>query len=227
MHRKSDVVWLVLGAFAALMIVANWVVGPPSKPETDVGIVDEAAQKPLPPRHVVVPDGMDAIPQIATKPAGPKPRTKPGTARSSSLPDESRAVSIAGGGQNWTTAELDHDFKAFLAHQGYAGDEVEQLLSSPASEQKTAKIMPVESRTGEEVAVLERLQESYPVVDARLQANGEVWLQLEPGAANSVAMEDMMAAAAKHGRTGQPVKVVVWSGNRTKAVKTFFGDPVF
>jgi hypothetical protein len=41
-------------------------------------------------------------------------------------------------------------------------------------------------------------------------------------------MDKMMAAAAGlYGDAGAPVKVVVWVGNRTQAVRTFFGDPIF
>lgn len=227
MLRKSDVVWLAVGAFAVLVIVADWVVGRPPKPETVGSNLDETVQTNMALRHGAASGGMDPNPQVVARTAGPNPATKPDVARSSSLPGESRAVLSAGDGQHWTKAELDQDFKVFLAHQGYTGDEVERLLSSPAPARKTTKTMPAESRTDEEVAVLESLQQRYPVVDARLRANGEVWIQLDPGSAKSVTMEDMMAAAAEHGQAGHPVKVVVWSGNRTQAVRTFFGDPVF
>ena len=68
----------------------------------------------------------------------------------------------------------------------------------------------------------------YSVEDAKVQENGEVWVQVGDAQMGSDAMEEMMSdAAGKYGDSSGPVRVVIWSGDQVRKVKTFFGDPMF
>ena len=74
----------------------------------------------------------------------------------------------------------------------------------------------------------EAFLDRYSIEDAKVRENGEVWLQVGDAQMGSDAMEEMMSdAAGQYGDSSGPVRVVVWSGDRVRKVKTFFGDPMF
>ncbi len=127
-----------------------------------------------------------------------------------------------------TLEELDQTFEQFLMAEGHSTDDLDRQRSFPVSVNQTQLPSPAEAKTDLEVEAAEILMDWYPIEDVRLQASGEVWIQIDSSTANPASLDEMMAAtAAQYGNAGQPVKVVAWSGNRTRAVKTFFGEPIF
>lgn len=126
--------------------------------------------------------------------------------------------------------ELDRAFEGFLTAEGLSTEALEQEIASPLpppGEAETAST-PSEPVSPVFARATEALKDEYPVSDARLQENGEVWVRVEPGDSGNVPVGELMARAAEmYGDAASPVKVVVWSGNRAIAVRTFFGDPMF
>ena len=58
--------------------------------------------------------------------------------------------------------------------------------------------------------------------------NGEVWIRLDPAEAEGLSVEELSAKAAElYGDGIDPLKIVVWVGNRARAVNTFNGHPIF
>ena len=127
-------------------------------------------------------------------------------------------------------AELDRAFERFLAEKGLpAGDpQPPPAAERSRSSAPAAADTPVEATEPRFEAATQRLKEDYPVMDARRQAEDEVWIRIDPSEAEQLSMDAMMARAAElYGDAGEPLKVVVWVGNQPQALQTFNGTPIF
>ena len=121
--------------------------------------------------------------------------------------------------------ELDSMFRDFLEEKGMSYDEEiakhlpSDTLNKPSEDEVIEKEYPQAEKT---------LIENYDVEEARFTENGEVWIRLDSNDANENSINKMMNEAANlYGDGSSPIKVVVWQGNRTRAVRTFFGPPMF
>ncbi|WP_319526478.1 hypothetical protein [uncultured Desulfosarcina sp.] len=124
-------------------------------------------------------------------------------------------------------SELIRDFRQFLVDRGHSVDELDQAVAAtpprepePETSLDDALALPPEATL--------RLKEEYPVQDARRTPNGEVWIRLDPAEAEGLSVEELSAKAAElYGDGIDPLKIVVWVGNRARAVNTFNGHPIF
>ncbi len=124
--------------------------------------------------------------------------------------------------------DLNRAFEKFLISQGLPTESLHREIPSPSAKDKKASLPVSEAGAGLDPVIVERLKDDYPITDARLQENGEVWIRINSTDIDKVKVDEMMAAAAGlHGNSATPVKVVVWAGNRPRAIRTFFGDPIF
>ena len=127
-----------------------------------------------------------------------------------------------------TREDLTRDFEKFLISQGLPTEPLHREIPSPSASGKKDSSPLSKGGTELDPAIMEKLKDDYPVTDACLQENGEVWIRLDSTDIDKAGMDEMMAAAAElHDNSATPVKVVVWAGKRTLAVRTFFGDPIF
>jgi hypothetical protein len=128
------------------------------------------------------------------------------------------------------TAELDRAFLRFLEEKGLPPVDLEREREATAdfsSEQKESGLTAEES-SPLFTAATQALQEDFPVNDARRLDNGEVWVQIDATDAGQASMDAIMARAAElYGNASEPLKVVLWAGNRMRAVRTFNGEPMF
>jgi hypothetical protein len=123
---------------------------------------------------------------------------------------------------------LDRDMEQFLTARGLPTESLYRQPSPPPASSKKISSSASEDHPMLDAAAVENLKNHYPVKDARLNQNNEVWIQIDSQDLNNVSMNEMMAAAAElRGNFGTPVKVVVWAGNRPRAIRTFFGNPIF
>lgn len=128
--------------------------------------------------------------------------------------------------RNDAQKELDRQFKQFLTEQGLSTDDVQAALDAPVPVKQRDDDVPEAQRL--DPHVVEQLKADYPVADARRKHEGEVWLQMDPAEAEGLSMDELMARAADLcGDSVSPIKVVVWVGNRPRAIQTFNGAPMF
>ena len=147
---------------------------------------------------------------------------------SSGAQTKNKPVETAAGNVPGSTEDLDRAFEKFLISQGLLTEPLHREISSPAASDKKVSAPISEAGTELDPVMVESFKNDYPVTDARLQENDEVWIRIDSTDIDKVSMDDMMAAAAElNGNSDTPVKVVVWVGNRPGAVRTFFGDPIF
>jgi hypothetical protein len=164
-------------------------------------------------------------------------------------PQASRRVQIAGGvvqspaaenhralsleaatGEPGSTAELDRAFSQFLEDQGLPAVDLRHHPAPVVSDPGIPEIEDPVSRAAQKqfAAATQTLKEDYAVTDARRQKNGEVWIRVDPSETTQSAVDEMMARAAElYGDASEPLKVVVWAGNRMRAVKTYNGEQIF
>lgn len=122
--------------------------------------------------------------------------------------------------------ELDRQFRQFLSEQGVSSDELQATLEAPVK--VTASVPDVQDDGALDPQIVQQLKMDFPVADARRNDQGEVWLRVDPAEANGLSMEELMVRAADLcGDSVTPIKVVVWVGNRPRAVQTFNGSPMF
>jgi hypothetical protein len=147
----------------------------------------------------------------------------PTTAPAKTAPS-SRRVETAK--QSASQEELDRQFKQFLTERGLPTDDLQATLDVSVKAEPTDD--DEADNSGLDPQTLRQLKEEYPLADARRKHEGEVWLRIDPSEAEGLAMDELMARAADLcGDSFTPIKVVVWVGNRPRAVRTFNGAPMF
>ena len=154
----------------------------------------------------------------------PHPKTAPPTQATSTPPPSPRRTQPAE--RNDAQKELDRQFRQFLTEKGLSSDELRAVLDAPVKERAVDEAAPEDP--GIDPQVVEQLKADYPVADARRKHEGEVWLRVDPAEAEGLSMDELMARAADLcGDSVTPIKVVVWVGNRPRAIRTFNGAPMF
>ncbi|MGD9505961.1 MAG: hypothetical protein AB7W37_13680 [Syntrophobacteraceae bacterium] len=126
-----------------------------------------------------------------------------------------------------TRDEMDRDFKEFIGEPDLPAEKLAKEAEIPTKHDRR--------QASRDFVIAEDtrniLAETYPVQEVQQRRNGEVWIQIGKENISKDEMEQIMADAANlqsHAvGSGAPVKVVLWSGRRAKAVRTFFGPQLF
>ncbi|MBI9092619.1 MAG: hypothetical protein JEZ12_25665 [Desulfobacterium sp.] len=123
-----------------------------------------------------------------------------------------------------TAEALEKEFNRFLEIKGVAGNDP---LPEAGAGQETLSY-------GDEAkeSFVQQVIDTIPQVSSvRVQNEGEVWMQLQPDFTFREGAQVITESAARLYQetlmTDQPVKIVVWRGNKAALVQTFFGPPVF